>query len=169
MSNPPPIARSALVSLGLGTVFVAVGIGFVIAGFPSETEAQRAMLDAAGLPFALAVAVPITQMTIETRAVQRGGRGVLALYALAALAVVVGLVLYIVGFTAGPRSLVTTASTVTFAGLGLAFCFLAWKALRRERPAVRPLVVEQWLDADDDEGLTAEGYGDPAARKTATD
>jgi hypothetical protein len=148
-----PIRRSAWISLGIGSVLVALGIGLVIAGFPDETPAQQALLDAASIPFAGAVAVPIAQMTIETQAVRRGGPGVLALYGLAALSVLVGVVLYVIGFASGNRELIAVATPVTFGGLGLAFCFLAWQALKRERPVSRAAVFEEWLTEEEAEDV----------------
>jgi uncharacterized membrane protein HdeD (DUF308 family) len=146
VSSRQPIVRSAWIALVLGTVLVAVGIGLVIAGFPDRTAAQQTMLYAASIPFALAVAAPVVQMTWESRVLHRGGRGVIILYAIAALLVVAGIVAYIIGFAVGPRDLVTTASTLTFGGLGLAFCFLAWRAIRRERPVTRTDVVDEWVE-----------------------
>lgn len=152
MSSRQPIARSAWIALALGTVLVAIGIGLVVAGFPDQTPAQQTMLDAASIPFALAVAAPVVQMTWESRVLHRGGRGVIVLYAIASLLVVAGVVAYVVGFKVGPRDLITTASTLTFGGLGLAFCFLAWRAIRSERPVTRTDVVDEWLEEPSSDG-----------------
>ncbi|WP_028707347.1 hypothetical protein [Propionicicella superfundia] len=146
MSSRQPIARSAWIALAVGTVLVAIGVGLVIAGFADTTPAQQTMLDAASAVFALAVAVPVIQMTWESRVLLRAGRGVLLLYAVATLAVLSGVVLYVVGFATGPRTLLTTASTLTFGGLGLAFCFLAWQAIKKERPIARTVVVDDGTD-----------------------
>lgn len=144
----PPVTRSAWIALVIGTVFVAVGIGLVISGFGDETPAEKTMLDLSGLAFSAAVLTAIVQMTLETKVLLRGNRVIGSLYAIAGALLLMGLVVFGVGLTVGPRNLAATGTLITWAGLGLAFCFLVWQALKRERPIKRAEVLEEWLEEE---------------------
>lgn len=160
--SSPPVARSAWIALAIGTVFVAVGIGLVIAGFGDETPAEQLMLDVSGLAFSAAVATAIVQMTLETKVLRRGDRAIGILYAASGLLVLVGVVLVVIGLTAGPRNLAATGTLVVWGGLGLAFCFLVWQALKRERPISRAEVLEEWLEEDPDDDFFEPDPGESA-------
>ncbi len=123
----------------------------MVVGFSESSPLQATILDAASVMFALAVAVPVAQMTWETRALQTGGRAARILYTLAGLFVAAGAVMYIIAFATGQRGLATTAATLTFAGLGFAFVYLSWKALQREPPLRRAAFRMVPDDAEDDD------------------
>lgn len=150
MSSSRRISRSAWISLGVGSLLVIGGVWLVVAGFSEATEAQVTMLDAASVLFALAVAVPVAQMTWETGALRSGGRPAKIAYTVGAVLVLAGAGLYTAGFVSGGQQFMTLAATLTFAGLGCAFLYLAWRALQRE-PLLRGARLEPLPDEDDDD------------------
>lgn len=148
-NTPTKIARSAWISLIAGGLCVVAGVVLFIAGMPDETATQALLMEAASIPFVLAVAIPVTQMTIESRTLHNAPRPVWWVYGIAAGFLFTGIICYVIGFSSGPRSLITTGSTLCFAGLGIVFCYLAYRAMRRERQRNRPTI--QFIDSEDDE------------------
>ncbi len=153
----PPVTRSAWIALAIGTVFAAIGVGLVAAGFGDQTDTERRLLDLSGPAFSAAFATGIVQMTIQTKVLHRGDRAIGLLFAVSGLLVLAGAVLFTVGFTVGPRNLTSTGTLLMWAGLGLSFCFLVWRALKGQRPVSRAGVLDEWLVEEPEEGPDGEG------------